>query len=62
MNDVTRLDRVRNGYIIGRLGVTNIARKTRGSKLRWFGHVERRNYEDIVKKIGVIIRIEGNLE
>lgn len=60
MSGVTRLDKVRNEYIIGYLGVQNIARKTKGNKLRQFEYVERRNYEDIVKKMSVI-RIKGNL-
>lgn len=57
MSGVTRLDRVKNEYIIGYLGVQSIARKTKRNKLRQFGHVERRNYEDIVKKMGVIRNI-----
>lgn len=60
MCDATRLDRFRNEYKIGCLGVTNIDRKMKRNWLRWFEHVERRNCEDIVKTIEKI-RIEGNL-
>lgn len=35
----------------GSLGVTNIARKMRGNKLRRFGHtLKKRSYERIVKQ------------
>lgn len=53
MHSVTRLDRIRNKYIRGSLGVTNIAGKVRENKLKWFGHVERRNVDDIVDVNGI---------
>ena len=40
--DVTRIDRVRNEDIKERMGVTNIGVRCRRARLRWFGHVKRR--------------------
>lgn len=40
MCDVTQMDRIRNEYIKGSLGVTNIAKKMKQNSLRWFGHVK----------------------
>lgn len=51
MYTVTRLDRNKNEYIRGYLGVMNMAGKMRMNKLGWFGHVKRRNYDKIIKKI-----------
>lgn len=59
MRGVTKLDRIRNEFIRRGLGVTNMAEKIREKKLRWFRHVDRRNNDDIVKKIGEI-RLEEN--
>ena len=38
----TRTDRVRNEDIRERMGVTNIGARCRRARLRWFGHVKRR--------------------
>lgn len=42
MCGVTRLDRIRNEYVRGSLGVRDIADKLQENRLRWFGHVKRR--------------------
>lgn len=55
---MTRLDRIRNKRIRGRIGVTDIADKTRKNKLRWFGYVGRKNNDEIVREIGEI-RMRG---
>lgn len=34
------------------LSVTKIARKMKENKLKWFGHIKRRNSNNIVKNIG----------
>ncbi|XP_063534972.1 uncharacterized protein LOC134744955 [Cydia strobilella] len=47
---VTRLDRVRNVYVRGSFKVAPIAEKMAESRMRWFGHVMRRNEEYAVKK------------
>ena len=44
---VTRRDRVRNEDIRERMAVTNIGVRCRRARLRWFGHVKRRE-EDYV--------------
>ncbi|KAK3568271.1 hypothetical protein QTP86_002776 [Hemibagrus guttatus] len=45
---VTRLDRVRNEYIRGTAHVGRLGDKVREARLRWFGHVQRRESENIV--------------
>ncbi|KAK3527775.1 hypothetical protein QTP86_006523 [Hemibagrus guttatus] len=39
---VTRLDRIRNEYIRGTAHVGRLGNKVREARLRWFGHVQRR--------------------
>ncbi|KAK3529920.1 hypothetical protein QTP86_007239 [Hemibagrus guttatus] len=39
---VTRLDRIRNDYIRGTAHVGRLGDKVREARLRWFGHVQRR--------------------
>lgn len=51
---VSEMDKIRNEYIKTSLGVTNIAGKIREKRLKWFGHIKRRNIEDTVKKIDEI--------
>lgn len=48
---VTQLNRIRNEYVRGSLGETNIIGKMRQNRLRCFGQMERRNNKDIVNKI-----------
>ncbi|KAK3532300.1 hypothetical protein QTP86_016064, partial [Hemibagrus guttatus] len=43
---VTRLDRIRNEYIRGTAHVGRLGDKVREARLRWFGHVQRRETED----------------
>ncbi|KAK3543159.1 hypothetical protein QTP70_011954 [Hemibagrus guttatus] len=40
--EVTRLDRIRNEYIRGTAHVGRLGDKVREARLRWFGHVQRR--------------------
>lgn len=54
MCDVTRLDILRNQYIRGNFGETSITGKMRENKLKWFRHIKRKNYDDIVKKISEV--------
>lgn len=42
MCGVTRLDKIRNEYVRGSLGVRDIADKLQESRLRWYGHISRR--------------------
>jgi len=41
----TRLDKISNEVIRGKLGVASIEDKIREAKLRWFGHIRRRSME-----------------
>ncbi|KAK3563808.1 hypothetical protein QTP86_034658 [Hemibagrus guttatus] len=43
---VTRLDRIRNEYIRGTAHVGRLGDKVRETRLRWFGHVQRRDRDD----------------
>nr|XP_049695049.1 uncharacterized protein LOC126054270 [Helicoverpa armigera] len=47
MCGVTRLDKIRNEYVRGSLGVRDVADKIQEKRLRWYGHVKRRPPEYI---------------
>ena len=44
----TLRDHVRNDYIRDKLMAENITERCRKAKLRWFGHVKRRDQEYVV--------------
>ena len=48
---VTRMDRIRNEYIRGTAHVRGFGDKVREARLRWFGHVLRRDSEYIGRRI-----------
>ncbi|MCI4385397.1 hypothetical protein PGIGA_G00049970 [Pangasianodon gigas] len=48
---VTRLDRIRNDYIRGTAHVGRLGDKVREARLRWFGHVQRRESEYIGRRM-----------
>ncbi|KAK3536510.1 hypothetical protein QTP86_013834 [Hemibagrus guttatus] len=48
---VTRLDRIRNEYIRGTAHVERLGDKVREARLRWFGHVQRRESEYIGRRM-----------
>ncbi|KAK3569376.1 hypothetical protein QTP86_026882 [Hemibagrus guttatus] len=48
---VTRLDRIRNEYIRGTAHVGRLGDKLREARLRWFGHVQRRESEYIGRRM-----------
>ncbi|KAK3540404.1 hypothetical protein QTP70_030633 [Hemibagrus guttatus] len=48
---VTRLDRIRNEYIRGTAHVGRLGDKVREARLRWFGHVQRRQREYIGRRM-----------
>ena len=48
---VTRVDRIRNEVITGTTQTGRLGEKARESRLRWFGHVQRRDSEDIGRKM-----------
>ncbi|KAK3545483.1 hypothetical protein QTP70_007728 [Hemibagrus guttatus] len=47
---VTRLDRIRNEYIRGTAHVGRLGDKVRETRLRWFGHVQRREMHNIIQR------------
>ena len=51
MCGVTRRDRLRNEFVRGSVGVDSIVDKMAQSRLRWFGHVSRKDEDDVVKKV-----------
>ncbi|KAK3554939.1 hypothetical protein QTP86_001876 [Hemibagrus guttatus] len=53
---VTRLDRIRNEYIRGTAHVGRLGDKVREARLRWFGHVQRR---DRGHKPGHVVEQQG---
>ncbi|KAK3541849.1 hypothetical protein QTP86_008058 [Hemibagrus guttatus] len=48
---VTRLDRIRNEYIRGTAHVGRLGDKVKEARLRWFGHVQRRESEYIGRRM-----------
>ncbi|KAK3548408.1 hypothetical protein QTP70_012653 [Hemibagrus guttatus] len=54
---VTRLDRIKNEYIRGTAHVGCLGDKVREARLRWFGHVQRR--ERVV--LGPLVPVKGTL-
>ena len=48
---VTRVKRLRNEEIRERLGVTELEAKLREARLRWMGHVYRREDNYVVKRV-----------
>ncbi|KAF3647161.1 putative peptide/nitrate transporter-like [Capsicum annuum] len=47
---LTRGDRVRNETIREKVGVTSVECKMREARLRWFGHVKRRDMDALVRR------------
>ncbi|KAK3526951.1 hypothetical protein QTP86_005760 [Hemibagrus guttatus] len=55
---VTRLDRIRNEYIRGTAHVGRLGVKVREARLRWFGHVQRR--ETLLSAPELLVSTEQN--
>ena len=51
MSAVTREHKIRNEYIRGSIGVASIVDKLRENRLRWLGHVLRREETEAVKLV-----------
>ncbi|KAH0469003.1 hypothetical protein IEQ34_002235 [Dendrobium chrysotoxum] len=54
MSGFTLRDRIRNEYIREKIGVAPVEDKIRESRLRWFGHIKRRPFDDPVRKVEVL--------
>ena len=52
MSGFTKLDRIRNERIIGTTKVGEISKKVQESRLKWYGHVLRREDEYVGKSDG----------
>ena len=48
---VTRKDKIRNEYIRGTIKIERLGMKMREGRLRWYGHVMRRDQEYLGKKM-----------
>ena len=48
---VTRKDKIRNEYIRGTVKVERLGMKMREGRLRWYGHVMRRDQEYVERKM-----------
>ena len=49
----TRLDKIRNEYIRQKVGIAPIDEKMRETRLRWFGHVNRRPLDAPVRHVEI---------
>ena len=54
MSGKTRKDKIMNEFIRGSLGVVPMDNKMKESRLRWFGHVQRRPMTTLVRRIKTI--------
>ena len=59
MSGVTKLDRIRNEIIRGTMKVGEISKKVQESRLKWYGHVLRRE-DEYVGKIVMAMEVPGN--
>jgi len=51
---VTRWDKIRNGNIVDIVGVTSIVKNVVENRFRWFGHVERKPVDSILRRVDQI--------
>ena len=51
LSRVTNEDKIRNEYIRGSIGVASIVDKMRENRLRWLGHVLRREETEAVRLV-----------
>ena len=51
MSGVTKMDRIRNERIRGTTKVGKISKKVQESRLKWYGHVSRREDEYVGKRV-----------
>ena len=58
MSGVTKLDRIRNERIRGATKVGEISKKVQESRLKWYGHVLRREDEYVGKRV-MAMEVQG---
>jgi hypothetical protein len=58
LSGVITEDRIRNEYVRGSIGVATIVDKMRENRLRWFGHLMRRQETKVVRAV-MKINVEG---
>ena len=58
MSGVTKLDRIRNERIRGTAKVGDISKKVQESRLKWYGHVLRREDEYVGKRV-MVMEVSG---
>ncbi|KAL7204554.1 hypothetical protein ACSBR2_017596 [Camellia fascicularis] len=56
----TRQDRIRNECIWEWVGVAPIEDKLRENRLRWFGHIQRRSTDAVVKRCNAVM-VDGSV-
>ena len=59
MSGVTKLDRIRNERIRGTTKVGEISKKVQESRLKWYGHVLRRESDEYVGKRVMGMEVPG---
>ena len=59
MSGVTRRDKLRNRYIRGSARVTEVSKKVQEARLRWYGHLERREGEGHVAREVMNMEVMG---
>ncbi|KAK3568639.1 hypothetical protein QTP86_011431 [Hemibagrus guttatus] len=59
---VTRLDRIRNEYIRGTAHVGRLGDKVKEARLRWFGHVQRREIEQLLQQASELVPFSEKLD
>ena len=60
MVGVTRRDRIRNEYIRGTLKVLEVSKKIQEARMRWYGHLRRRDGDDHVGRETTEMEVEGS--
>src|SRR4029079_459871 len=51
MCGVTRKDRISNEYMRGSLGVLSMSEALAQNRLRWYGHVARKQDDDVISRV-----------
>ena len=59
MSRVRLQDRVTNEEVRRRCGVENLEHRLRKMRLRWFGHVKRRDENSILRRTMMELEVEG---